>query len=415
MPYFRKLKNRASVMMGTSVLSHDFMNFAGMHALFIFATTLSSVFVSTFLFKENASFTTVGLFYLWSYVFEMIGCFLVVSVSGRFSGTVLSRTGLLLYTASYLLLLIVQGEAVKYFPVVAFLMSVGNAFYWVPYHRYTVSYTNSQNRQRGIGFLGFAGNFIMLIAPVVSGSIISGLPGLSGYMTVFVVSVVSFICAALVSRKLPATSSGKHGNILWRFLHEKTRVKTVYLNLLGNVLYGARDGVYMYFLNILVYSMTANELIIGFNITGRGVLSMAVFYFAGRIRKPRMRLAMLLLSCVLQPILSAGLFVWYTAAVVILINVLDAGVASLFNNSWNYISYEMADFVSGDGEDRLIEALSMRNAAFNIGRALGVFLFLLAPVDQTHTAVILLALNLIALLSGPVFCSASAAARTGEA
>jgi hypothetical protein len=42
-------------------------------------------------------------------------------------------------------------------------------------------------------------------------------------------------------------------------------------------------------------------------------------------------------------------FAWYTAACMIIVNIVDGGVLSLFGNSLNYVAYEMADYVSRTG------------------------------------------------------------------
>jgi YQGE family putative transporter len=414
MSYLQKIKNRVSVMMGTSVISANFMSFAGMHALFTFATTLSSVFISTFLFRENSSFTTVGLYYLFAFFFEACSYFFLTAVSGRLSGTTLSRIGLVLHTLSYLSLLIMQDQSVRFYPITAFLASFGAGFYWGPYHRYTISYSTPVNRQQSIGFIGFIGNFITLIAPIVSGAIISGLHGMPGYMTVFVVSIVSFISAALVSRKMPSKPSGKPPDVMWRFIKEKLREKPVYMNVLGSIVYGVREGVFSYFLNILIFSVTSNELIIGLNTTGRGVLAMVAYYFLGKIRSRKTRAVMMVASCILMPVLTVGLFAWYTAACMIIVNILDGWVLSVFGNSLNYVAYEMSDCVSRDGQDRFFESISIRNISLNIGRIVSITAFLLVPVSGGSIVFMLFLLSFVAMFSGFLLNSSSKASCRGE-
>lgn len=408
------LGKRAALMTGTHGLSADFINFAKMHALYNFASTLSSVFISTYLFKTNSSFLTVGLYYLYAYFFELCACLVLAAICGRLAGTTVSRIGLLMYTFSYLALLIMQDQSVHYYPLVAFLSSTGCSFYWVPYHRYSIEYTTPENRQQGMGFLGVTGNFIMLIAPIISGIIISGLPGVSGYMTVFVVSVVSFLCAALVTRKMPSVPSGRSAIILWEFLRDKLPDKPVLLTMLGYMVYGVRDGVYMYYLNILIYSITPNEFIVGMSTTGRGVLAIIAYFFLGHIKKPETRVAVMVLMCVLSPILSGGLFVWYSFASIILLNVLDSGVQAALYNGMQYISYEMSDYVSRDGQERRMEALAVRNAFLNVGHVAGMVIFLLAPVGQTYVVPALLILNLLALPAGFLLKKATRLMRAGK-
>jgi hypothetical protein len=66
---------------------------------------------------------------------------------------------------------------------------------------------------------------------------------------------------------------------MWRFFREKLREKPVYMNVLGSMVYGVREGVFSYFLNTLIFSITANEFVIGLNTTGRGIVAMIAYYF----------------------------------------------------------------------------------------------------------------------------------------
>jgi YQGE family putative transporter len=259
--------------------------------------------------------------------------------------------------------------------------------------------------------MGVMGNFILLITPPVSGFLISEVPGISGYIWIFLVSVIAFVCSAFVSRRMPSEASGRAINTLWLFIRDNIYKKPIYRLMLGGLVFGIRDGVFMYFLNILIYSFTVNEFVIGLNITARGILSMVAFYLGGKIRTNRMRSAVLLVTCALLPVLVSGIYVWYTVACLIIVNILDAGLSSIFYSSYNYITYEVSEYSSMDGHNRMTETISMRIASLNFGRVIGLIIFLSFTVQTEYIILMLLALNVLSMFSGVILNAASKASR----
>ena len=178
------MAGRLAGLFGLSYLSREFLRFARMHFLYLVATNLSGVFISTFLLTGGSSLRVVGLFYILGFFFESCGYFIVASLSRTWKTTRLTRLGLALYAGSYLALLLLREQTLLLIPLTAFLASTGAAFYWLPYHNYTINYTTPDNRQQGISFMGMVGNLIVLVAPPLSGFLVSRLPGLSGYTVI---------------------------------------------------------------------------------------------------------------------------------------------------------------------------------------------------------------------------------------
>ncbi len=413
MKLLRRLSSRLAGFLNLSYLSREFLRFTAMHGLFSFATTLSGIFIGTFLFKAAGDFSLVGRYYLLAFSMEALCYLFVAGLGRRFSQTVLTRFGLLLYTASYLLLITLRQDSTTWYPLIAVCSALGASLYWLPYHSYTLSYTTPGNRQLGMSFLGLVGNLIVLIAPILSGVILRSLTGNDGYTAIFVVSVVSFLCAALVTRKMPSKPTDQPRGVLLELVRRRLKGPLMYMSL-GNVFYGLRDGIFLYYLNVLLFSQTSDELVVGLATTARSVVALLVFQLVIRRLTPRHRLSGMLLCSLLSLGLSAGLLVSLSVVTVLLVTVLDAAFVVFNNNTIQYSSYEISDYLAREGPGRGEAVLGLRNFSLNVGRAIGLIVMLLVPSLGGGSPLILVALNAAALPAALLLRRADTCRRRGE-
>ena len=389
---------RAASALGADQLSQSFQTFIKVHCLLLLAMNLSAVFVSMFLLTKNGSFRVVAMFYLFAYAFEAVGYLLANRLTLRFNPVVLSRWGLALYTASYIALLIMRENSSRHYFIVAVFTGLGAGLYWLPYHRFCVEFSTLSTRQVALSVMGIASNFIILAAPPLSGFIISRLQS-GGYMIVFSVSVLSFFASAFVSRKLSASNpkplAARPGFFRRSFMKSKVLRMISYAELLR----GARDGVFLFYLNILIYSMTSNEFVIALSITARGLSLMLIFALIGRRFTQKSRNTALIVCGLLAAALPAGLYMWFTWLSVIIYSVIDFAVYNLAVNSASYICYAAGETFSGaDKSGSSDDVSAMRCFALNVGRVLGTLVLLAFPLSGKDMIPVFIVLNMLALL-----------------
>jgi len=249
--------------------------------------------------------------------------------------------------------------------------------------------------------VGIIGNFIALTAPPLSGFAVSRMPGMSGYMTIFVVSLTTFLCAAAVCRKLPSQPTGRSGNVVWGLLRYDWRDRRILFILVSFIFYGIRDGVFSYYLNLMIYQMASGgggTLILGFNITGRSLVCMGVYWLLSAKLTREQGLAGMVVFALAWPAVVATLHFWHTPMSVFLFSAADMGVQHLVYNGMQVTSYDLSDALSREagGASRRIEVIGARNALLCFGRVIGCALFLMIPAAGAYPVWALTGLSVLA-------------------
>jgi YQGE family putative transporter len=385
-------------------LNRNFKRFARMHFLYLTATNLSGVFIGAFLLTSGRALGTVGLFFLLCFAVECAGYVCIGGIANRIKPTTLTCLGLALYAGSYLSLLLLRNHTAVLIPVTAFLASSGASLYWLPYHGCVMNYTHDGNRQKGISHIGIAGNCIMLAAPPASGFIVSKLPGMTGYTVIFTVALVTLLCAAAVCLKLPAQATGRSGNVVWGFLRYELKERRTRLIMAGFLLYGFRDGVFSYYISLLIYQMASGgggtgtgTLLLGFNITARALVSMAVYWGLNAKLTRKQGLTGMVVLAIGWPAAVLALHGWYGPVALFIFSAADIGAQSMIYNGMQVTSYRLGDTLSEEaGSNRNVEAIGVRNAAACFGRVAGCSLFLLIPAATLYPLWALTALTALA-------------------
>jgi YQGE family putative transporter len=374
-----RLRGRVSGLLGLSFFGFDFMKLLKMHSLFSIGTNLSSVFVGVFFIHAGGSLAMVCLFYLFSFAFEAVGNSIAAGMAGKFPSTFITRMGLVFITLFYILLLAAPEFAARFFPVTAALTGIGNAMYWPPYQNYCVEYTHPGNRQKGVSLLGLTGNFIAFVSPLVSGLITSRLPGTNGYLVIFAVSVTALLSSFLLTRGMPSAPTGRAGNPLLTLLVKHFKDRAVRSVALMAATYGLRDGIYIFYMNILIYDMVKSEMAIGLNVAVRSIVAMLAWLALARFVPPERR--QLAFAVTLAAGLGASVLFWAVpaAAVLMTIYIADMLFQVVSYNALQFAGYELADHLAGDGQNHRPEAIGLRIFSLNIGRCVGIAVFLLLP------------------------------------
>ena len=158
--------------------------------------------------------------------------------------------------------------------------------------------------------------------------------------------------------------------------------------MIGFFFYGIRDGVFSYYLNLLIYQLASGSggtMILGFNITGRALVTMGVFFLLSSRITRRQGVAAMVGFAVAWPLLISGLYFWYNPLSVFLFSIADAGAQALVYNAMQVTSYQLCDKLSQDAEtSRRVEIIGARNTVLCLGRIVGCLLFILVPAAAAY-------------------------------
>lgn len=390
---FRKIFSYISEKLGIKYLSNHFMRYVLMHGLFSVGFSLSTVFVGTFLFKIDASFSFVARYYLILHSFELVGSILSLKLLRVLKPTNVSRIGLMLYTASYLLIVALRENAGSYIVLIAACAGFGSSTYYMPYHNYTIDYTTVENRQYGISLHGMIGQAVGLVMPALAGIIISSMAGDDGYFLVFTITAIAMFISMLVAGKLPSTPVGGEKKIVTNYI--KTVVKKykfVRLFWLASMFVGLSTGVFSYYLNVAVFSISGSEAVAGYITSVKAIACILVYYVIRTSLSRRSKMLQMTVAAAAIVLWTASLFLWYSLASILIFSVAYAAIFNLIENGSRFVMFDVTARLKEEGVDNNYALISLRENGLNLGRCLSLVVALLMPPEAGNAVWMLLLL-----------------------
>ncbi|GMA49473.1 hypothetical protein GCM10025857_08300 [Alicyclobacillus contaminans] len=268
------------------------------------------------------------------------------------------------------------------------MMGLAAGFYWCSFNALSLQFTALGTRDWFYSLNGVMGAIAGVVAPPVAGWLISAEDrwgGLSGYHWIFTLSLILFGCAALCTLKLHANA--RRGQLkMWSALQSLAR-RPWRMILFGCLIYGLREGVFLFLIGLLMYIATGSELKLGEFFLLQGVLSFASFFIVGRLVKPPTRLRYLGAGAIcmaatallfLLPI-SARLLMVYGAVISL---VLPMFLVPLQGFVFDTISQ------LPDATTYRMEYIILREIFENIGRVTGIGVFIgLMTMSPTALAI----------------------------
>lgn len=347
------------------------------YASFGFANALSGTFIPVYLWKASGSYLTVALFALAQYSFSGLTFYLCGKWVKEGNKLNCLRVGCLLSGLFYCMVLWLKQSASGMPFVLGAINGIGLGCYWVAYNLIYFEITEPDTRDRFNGSQGLLGAGTGIIAPWLSGLLISWLANERGYTLIFTTSLVIFACCGVISffiHKRPA--QGKYDWLYpfkqWRqYTKESKEWRYVFAGITAQ---GIREGVFLFLINLIVYIATNNEAKVGTYTFVSSLTSLVSFWLCGRILKPQNRqLSMLVgvisLTAVIIP------FFWRVDYTMLLI--FGVGTALLFPLYIIPITSKVFDMIGATKQsvEHREELIIFREIALTLGRIIGLIPF----------------------------------------
>lgn len=370
--------------------------------IFTLSVGLSNTFVNIYLWKVDRSFRSIGWYNLLVYVAIPIAFMMAGWIAKHRNAVFTLRLGIGLHAGFYLLSLI-GGTTVARLPgVLGVVMGAAAGSYWLSFNMLSFKVSESTSRERFYGLNGVMGAVAGMVAPFVAGYVIQAedrFNGISGYHVIFGLSLGLFVLAVFVSARLKDRE--KAGPIYLKQALSRLRVRPWRMLLLGCFSYGAREGVFLFLIGLLMYIATGSELRLGEFLLLQSGLSTISFYAVSRFVKPTWRLWVLGIGAFgmagaailfLLP-LHASLIVLYGSVIALVLPLFLVTLQGIVFDGINAIDPERTLFM---------EHIIVREALENAGRVTGiaVFLLLIAPHPTgTRIAYFAFALGLVQIIT----------------
>jgi MFS transporter, YQGE family, putative transporter len=343
--------------------------------LFAVSTALSNTFVNVYLWKLKRDFGLIGWFNLLQYAAMAVTFILAGRMAKSVDRVIVIRWGVAVHALFYLCVLLLGDEAARYIYWLGNLLGIGAGLFWLAFNVLYFEITEPGNRDVFNGMNGFLGAAAGIVAPLLSGWIITRVDRLTGYRIVFGLSLAIFLTAVMVSfllKRRKAEGEYQLVNVLRQSFRMKERWRWV---MAASVAQGAREGVYAFLIALLIYVTTQNEMVLGSFLTVSSLMSLIAFLLVGRYLRLQWRDESMLVGTLMMGVVVLP-FVWKIKTWSLF--VLGVGAAFFYPLYMVPLTSTVFDVI---GESRTsarlrIEYVVARELALNLGRVLSLVMFL---------------------------------------
>jgi MFS transporter, YQGE family, putative transporter len=363
MDFLKKLNREAWVLQGVS----------GLHA---FSFALSNAFVNVFLWKINHNLFKIAWYNLSNYVAIAITFILAGLITKRVDRVISIRIGVALQALFYLTVLLLDTKAINYVVPLGFFLGLGNGFFWMSFNVLYFEISERDNRDVMNGINGFITSLSGMIAPLISGFIITRVDHFLGYRIIFGISLGIFVLSVVVSFWLKlrkAEGKFRLGEVIAVSFQPKTNWFWVQLSSLFQ---GLREGVFLFFTGLLVYFITKNELTLGTYFTSASVVSLISYLLLGKFLRPAWRVNAVLVATVMMGLLIIPFLLYWNTWTVMLYGI---GLY-LFYPFYYAPTISIAYDVIGEHKEAVelrVEYVVAREIMMNIGRLISLIIFMI--------------------------------------
>jgi len=261
-------------------------------ALFTFAMGLSNIFVNVFFWKQTNEYIVIATYHLTQYIFTPVTFILAGALAKRKNGIWALRIGLLAYALFFMLILFWGGRGTYRIYLLGVIYGAATGFYWLAFNTLSFDFTHINNRDTWNGFNGCCAGIAAAVSPMISAYIISSFSGIRGYNIVFALTLGAFVALTAVSLLLRCRNYGYRLDYKKSFSRNCDEWRIIRL---ATALWGFRDVIIVFLVNILTIETTGSELSLGKLTLASSLISSASYVLVQKVIKPsRRRLAILL-------------------------------------------------------------------------------------------------------------------------
>lgn len=343
--------------------------------LFAVATSLSNAFVNVYLWKIKRDLILISWFNFTHYLVAAVTFVIAGWISKRVDRVVSIRLGVAMLSIFYLTVLLLGTRSIQYVWILGTLLGLGSGFFWLAYNVLYFEITDRANRDIFNGVNGFIGSVAGIVAPLVSGWIITRIDHLTGYRIIFGISMGIFLAAVVVSFLFKARSAqGRFRLINVLSLIKQPDKHWFWVNL-AMIAQGMREGVFVFLIGLLVYETTGNELTLGTFFTVSSLVSLLSFYIVGRFSKPETRNGFIFIGTLMMGLMVLP-FVFQVSSWTVFI--FGVGAALFYPLYMAPLTSTVFDVIGENNQTALlrIEYVVARELALNLGRMSSILLFI---------------------------------------
>jgi YQGE family putative transporter len=275
---------------------------------------------------------------------------------------------------------------------------MATGFYWLSFNTLSFDFTDINNRDTFNGFSGSCSGIASAVAPIAGAYIISRFGGDKGYNLVFALTLSIFVILTLISIFLRCKNYGVKLNLRKAF---SRNCKEWSIIRKSTALWGFRDVIIIFLVNILIIETTGNELSLGKLALIGSLTSSAAYMLVQKVIKPPQRRISIIIGTVgsLGAVLALVLGISYRT--LLIYTVADSFFLPFYLIQLSSSTFNVIDRIHE--EDMRIEYMINKDIVLNAGRVISslILIILLSIFKGPNTLSIYLAfIGLIPIISG---------------
>ncbi|MEX1031598.1 MAG: MFS transporter [Paenibacillaceae bacterium] len=348
------------------------------HGLFAAAQALSGTFVNVYIWKVKSDFALIGWFALATQIAGALTFWLAGKWVKEHNKMMVLRLGVGVSALFYVLVLILGKQSADMVVVLGCVQGVASGLFWLAFNVVYFEVTGPEDRDLFNGWSGLLGSASGMLAPWISGLVITriGDGSGSGYRWIFSLSLVVFIIGIIVSfflskRKLKCSYSWFYGFHELRKQGSRWRYALPALSAQG-----IREGVFAFVFGVLIYIATNNETKVGNFLLYSSAVGLVSFWAVGRWIKPNHRKIAMLFGVVMMVLAIVPLFWAVNYGTLLIFGI----VAALFFPLYIIpMTSTVFDLIGKDEEsaNHRVEFIVIRELALDAGRIIGTIIFII--------------------------------------
>lgn len=344
-----------------------------MNALFAFGTSLSGVFQSVFLWKLDKTYSLLAYYSLYWSVAIIISFGLCAWLARKTSPMITMRLGFLFYLITYLIMLFFHDTLDEHIMLLGISNGLAMSLYYVGMHMAVLDLTTNDKRDQFLYIQGILFTIGGVIAPLLSGFMISRFAGMIGYYVVFMATCVFLFIAFIVSLRVqgnPVTTK----SLFWEVVKNPSpEWKKMYSIMFAD---GIVSGAFTTFLiTMMTFKVAGGELNLGLYNTGAQIMSIFAFYMLAKFSKAKDRITVFAIGSVTILLTSVLISAYPIFISLIIFGLLSPIAMNMISTSMNAMIYESIER-DPDYKEKRLDYIIIREIPLGVGRIIGVVLFL---------------------------------------
>jgi YQGE family putative transporter len=345
------------------------------NGLFAISHALSGTFVNIYLWKTKSDFAMIAGFAIASQLTSAITFWIAGKWVKEHNKMNALRLGIAVSALFYLFILWLGVKSVDYAVALGIVMGLASGLFWIAFNIVYFEVTNPETRDKFNGLAGLLGSGAGMVAPWLSGYVITHMKDTTGYRFIFTISLIVFLVGVVVSFFLKKRKVQQHYEWLYGFkllLHKGNPWRKITIGLMAQ---GAREGVFGFMIGLLVYIYTKNEMKLGnFSLISSAV-ALVSFFVVGKWLEPRWRKLAVLVGIVMMIVVILPFFWRLNYATLLVFGISTALFMPLFTIPITSVVFDMIGKNEQSAEKR-VEYIVLRELALNMGRMLGTIIFI---------------------------------------